>query len=181
MSVALKAIAKLSQKDLHKVAKTELIRNTSTRSERWVQWNVRKIDNVKTYYEVYNPDPNQEILWVEFHAQAKVFPPLASIEKLTIFEGPNAHDFMCGVELDVAKLDADQAVKKVQRQLDAVYNVVEAELKKINAKIESMTKNRKPFGVECKKGRCLKMRNVQYVPNTVVFEPYVGNAYEKNS
>ena len=183
MSVALEAIAKLRQKDLHKVAKTdvELIRNTSIKSERWVQWNVRKIDNVKTYYEVYNPDPNQEILWVEFHAQARVFPPLASIAKLRKFEGLNAHGFMCGVELDVAKLDADQAVRKVQRQLDAVYNVVEAELKKSNAKIEPMTKNRKPCGVECKKGRCLKERNVHCVPNTVVFEPYVGNAYEKNT
>lgn len=142
MSVALEAIAKLRQKDLHKVAKTdvELIRNTSIKSERWVQWNVRKIDNVKTYYEVYNPDPNQEILWVEFHAQARVFPPLASIAKLRKFEGLNAHGFMCGVELGVAKLNAVQAVKKVLRQLDAVYNVVEAELKKSKAKIESMTK-----------------------------------------
>ena len=143
MSVALETIAKLRQKDHHKVAKTdvELILNTSTRKERWVQWDVRKIDNVKTYYEVYNPDPNQEILWVEFHAQARVFPPLASIAKLRRFEGPDTHGhFMCGVELDVAKLDADQAVKKVQRQLDIVYNVVEAELKKNGSKITHIIK-----------------------------------------
>lgn len=186
MSVALDTIKKLRQQRNHKVAQSgvELILNTSTMSERWVQWNVREIDGARTYYEVYNPDPNQEILWVEFHAKRNIFPSLASIEELTKFEGPNAQGhFMCGVELVVAKLNADQAVKKVQRQLDAVYNVVEAELKKSNAKIEPMTKGGKRDGSALSRMKVARVREptmrADWHVNYRCNEDYLDRGYDE--
>ena len=161
MSVALEAIAKLRQKDLHKVAKTdvELIRNTSIKSERWVQWNVRKIDNVKTYYEVYNPGPNQEILWVEFHVKARTFQILESVSGLEkLLE--RSKDSMYGVKVDVRDMNVDAAVREVQLRLDDVYNLVEQRLKEQGATIVSMSK---------------KMRNVRR-PNTLIAQGKANNS-----
>lgn len=141
MSVARDTIKELRNPGNHKVAKTDIKwnLNTFTRSNQWVQWNVRKIKGVRTYYEVYNPDPKQEILWVEFHVKGNAFKILKSVSGLEkLLE--RSKDSMYGVKVDVRNMDLDKAVKKVRRQLEAVYKVVEVELKKSKAKIESMTK-----------------------------------------
>lgn len=112
--------------------------NTSTRSNQWVQWNVRKIDNVKTYYEVYNPDPKQEILWVEFHVKARTFQILESVSGLEkLLE--RSKDSMYGVKVDVRDMNVDAAVREVQLRLDDVYNLVEQRLKKRGVTIKPLS------------------------------------------
>lgn len=129
MSVALETIGGLRQQRNLNVAQSgvELILNTATRSERWVQWNVRKINGVRTYYEVYNP--YQEILWVEFHVKARAFQILKSVSGLEkLLE--RSKDSMYGVKVDVRDMNVDAAVREVQLRLDDVYNLVEQRLKK---------------------------------------------------
>ena len=131
MSVALDTIEELRNPGNHKVAKTDIKwnLNTSTRSNQWVQWNVRKIKGVRTYYEVYNPDPKQEILWVEFHVKARTFQILESVSGLEkLLE--RSKDSMYGVKVDVRDMNVDAAVREVQLRLDDVYNLVEQRLKK---------------------------------------------------
>lgn len=131
MSVARDTIKELRNPGNHKVAKTDIKwnLNTSTRSNQWVQWNVRKIKGVRTYYEVYNPDPKQEILWVEFHVKARTFQILESVSGLEkLLE--RSKDSMYGVKVDVRDMNVDAAVREVQLRLDHVYNLVEQRLKK---------------------------------------------------
>ena len=173
MSVAREVIASLREAGDHCVAKgADVLKLNSARPNvKWVQWLVRSVEGIKTYYEVYNP--HDEILFVEFHSKGDV----ASLSNLhhvgmTLLKGryvPAGHR-LYGAEVDVSALKVEDALRNVRCVLNDIYKVVEKEIKATGVGISNEISGNRNH--EALKGA--------RVPNSVTFDPFIGERYAPN-
>ena len=87
-----------------------------------------------------------------------------------------------GAAVDLAGGDEDDVINKLCQQLCKLYDAVEGYLcqKETEGVLVALYENQgRVCSVEREK-KHLGERNVQCAPNTVVFEPYVGNSYRAN-
>ena len=173
MSVAREVIASLREAGGYCVAASGdvLELNTARPNVKWVQWYLRSVDGIKTYYEVYNP--HDEMLFVEFHSKGNIS-LLSNLhhEGMALLKGRYVPvgQWLYGAEVDVSGLKVEDALQNVRCVLDELYRVVEKEVNATGAGISNEIGDNRNQGPV--KGAC--------VPNGVTFDPFIGEKYAPN-